>query len=392
MNLSTLSFLIIFWGGLSCTQKNIQHRLDLQFPDSSTFVGQEKTIAVLDSESDQTVSRVQNQINPVPNFLSSGDSGIITLLAVGDIMLGSHYISKMDSFGLQFPFQYLTPLLVSADLIIGNLEAPIADSGVPSIPKQFIFNIPPRLASTLSQHNINAVCLANNHIMDRGSAGLGSTLQVLDSLKIGHFGAGSNLTEARQIYYKTIKGTSFAMLGYSCTFPPEFWATDSSPGTAFGDSQFIREDVKTARQHAEVVIVSFHWGAEKMDQPKLYQQELAHFSIDCGADVVIGHHPHVLQGIEIYNGKMIFYSLGNFVFASYSNHVFDSMILRMRFQGVKLQESSVLPILINNFQVELQPRPLEGEEARQSLERFAQLCNKLKTTLTIDQAVGYIRF
>ena len=140
----------------------------------------------------------------------------------------------------------------------------------------------------------------------------------------------------------------------------------------------------------DYLFVSFHWGAEKRKTPKDYQMMLGRLAIDLGADAVFGHHPHVLQGMEHYKGRLIAYSLGNFCFATWTDSVWDSAILKLFFADGKFLKAEIIPILINNFQVEFQTRPLKGSDAKKSLNSLAVLCDSLNTTLTIVNDRGII--
>ncbi len=214
----------------------------------------------------------------------------------------------------EYPMKKIRPLLDSVDVTFFNLECPITDTGEAVQNKRYVFRFPVRYAKIL--RGITGFTLANNHIMDYGWAGLASTLRVLASLKIGHCGAGKNLKEARKPLVLKKDHLKIAFLCYSNTLPRSFWADSTSPGTAHGTENLIKEDLNSS--DADFKIVVFHWGAELLDTPKLYQRTLARYAIDHGADAVVGHHPHVVQTVEIYKGKPIFYSLGNFIFGSYT--------------------------------------------------------------------------
>src|SRR5262249_52440140 len=150
-------------------------------------------------------------------------------------------------------------------------------------------------------------------------------------------------TEARRMAIYTVKGAKVAFLGYSLTQPVEFFAGKSSPGTAPGWEQIYTVDIARARSQADYVIVSFHWGKEGSDTVHPNQRNAAHRAIEAGADAVIGHHPHVLQGVERYKGGIIFYSLGNFVFASKGKCADTSAIIRLQLDG-KVREAEILPL------------------------------------------------
>jgi poly-gamma-glutamate synthesis protein (capsule biosynthesis protein) len=150
----------------------------------------------------------------------------------------------------------------------------------------------------------------------------------------------------------------------------------------------VRADIEKARPSADLVVVSFHWGAELMTTAKHYQVELGRKAIDWGADLVLGHHPHVLQELEVYKGHLIAYSLGNFVFGSESNRTNSSMILLLTFQGKGLARVEAVPLDVNNYRVRYRPRVLSDQAARDVLEEVNAGSKWFKTKLEIANDRG----
>ena len=314
----------------------------------------------------------------------------LAVLAGGDVMLASWLTPILDKEGPSYPFAGVEDLLARADLRIFNLEAPFADGGQP-FDKRFTFRVPTRHAAVLQAGGINAVNLANNHILDYGPAALASTIRVLDSLKIHHFGAGSKAGCACKPAFVQVGKTTVALLGYSLTFPKEFYARADTPGTCYGYADRVARSVRAAVDSGAVVIVSFHWGTELRETPRRYQRELAHLAVDAGASLVLGHHPHVLQGLELYKGKLIAYSLGNFVFASYSDRARDSGLLRVELLGGRLLGARFIPLNVWNRYVEFQPRVAQGQEAQRILRHLDQLSQPLNSGRSILTETGEIR-
>ena len=124
----------------------------------------------------------------------------------------------------------------------------------------------------------------------------------------------------------------------------------------------MRKTIEGMSRQVDLLVVAFHWGGELRTDPKPYQRHYAHRAIDWGADLIIGHHPHVLQGIELYRDRLIAYSLGNFVFGSYSRNARDSIILRVRYDRLGLLYAEIIPISVFNLEVQFQPRLLRGED------------------------------
>lgn len=243
----------------------------------------------------------------------------LKLVFLGDVMLAFHPQQFVDQYGDTALWRCLRPFIDSS-VVIANLEAPLTLHDEPMIPsKTFLFRVPPRYVSTLQAGNIRLVTTANNHILDFGVPGLWETHTVLRKAGIAYVGTGENSTDARKGWILDTLGERIAFLAYSLTFPQAYWATPDHPGTAFGHARWIREDIQKMRQQgATFVVVLFHWGRERWVAPRPYQQHVAHQAIESGADLVVGHHPHVLQPVEIYHGKTITYSLGNGIFGSSS--------------------------------------------------------------------------
>lgn len=294
--------------------------------------------------------------------ICSAQGNAITIVGGGDVMLGGPWESQVAQDGYRYPFKQVSSLLQKADLSFVNLEAPLTTRGTEFVGKTYRFRVNPKAAIALKQSGITTVTLANNHSMDYGALGLADTLQYLRQAGVDAVGAGMNRTEARRIQFYTVRGTTVAFLGYSLTLPQEFWAANARPGTAVLREVDVREDIAAARKRAAIVIVAVHWGAEGSTALREYQPRLAHMMIDAGADVILGHHPHILQGMEHYKQGLIFYSLGNFAFASKSRIATRTMLVRLRFEGKK-RLAELIPLTIDHRRVGFQPTPLSGTGA-----------------------------
>jgi poly-gamma-glutamate synthesis protein (capsule biosynthesis protein) len=306
------------------------------------------------------------------NLLSQNSTEIISISAVGDVMLSGSAGEFLEKYGYQYPFLHTKEILKSTDLAICNLEGPFVNSGTP-FEKTYTFKVPPKYAPALIDGGFDLVSIANNHIMDYGEEGLFSTMRVLDSLGIKYAGAGKNSIEARKPAVIKIKSKKVAFLAYSTTFPEEFYAKKDKSGTNFPFEENLINDVRNCDKNYDIVIVSFHWGAELMEQPKHYQKALAHISIDNGADLVLGHHPHVLQSFEIYKSKLIAYSLGNFSFGSYSEKAKESVILIVELSKDKFSGGKVIPISVHNVVDLFQPKLLSGDRFDKVVEKINEI-------------------
>lgn len=320
-------------------------------------------------------------------------AGEIHISAVGDVMLDASARPTMDERGYDYAFENVREIFGSSDIVIGNLEGPLAYGGVPEPNKSFLFRSPPdRVAPALKRAGFNVLNLANNHSLDYGVDGLSETLGALHATGIAYSGAGMKLVEARRAAIVTVDGMRIAFVGYSMTLPETFYATPEKAGTAYGHAAQVRADIADARRDADAVIASFHWGQEGSTGLRDYQLMLAHTAIDAGAIAVLGHHPHVLQAVEKYRDGVIFYSLGNFAFGSFSPRATRSAIARLTLRGARLAEVRLIPLNVNNFEVYFQPQLLAGSEADEVVSTLQELSAARGTTLQNDSGVAVISF
>jgi poly-gamma-glutamate capsule biosynthesis protein CapA/YwtB (metallophosphatase superfamily) len=314
----------------------------------------------------------------------------ITIAAVGDLMLGGRTGPYLKEFGPAYPFADVKTFLGRADVAVGNLESPISTRGRAVENKQFTLRAAPLAAKALKAGGFRVVTLANNHTMDFGPQALQDTLAILDDNDILYTGAGMDLDDARAPAILKVKGKTIAVLAYSLTFPLDFFASARRPGTAPGYTEYVKTDIEKVRPLADLVVVSFHWGAELMTAAKDYQVALGRQAVDWGADVVLGAHPHVLQELELYKGRLIAYSLGNFIFGSESNRTNYSMILLLTFRGNNLVKVEAVPLDVNNYRVKYQPRVLTGKSATDVLEGVNTASERFNTKLVIEGNLGTI--
>lgn len=314
----------------------------------------------------------------------------ITIAAVGDIMLGHRAEPYLLKEGPGYPFVNVLPVLRQAQLVVGNLESPISKRGTAVENKKFTLRVGPVAVESLKAAGIGVVTLANNHILDFGPQALQDTLALLGENGILFSGAGMDLDDARAPALLRIGGRTLAFLSYSLTFPLEFYASAGRPGTAPGYKEYVKRDIERVRSQADLVIVSFHWGAELMTTAKDYQKALGRKAIDWGADLVLGHHPHILQELEVYRGRLIAYSLGNFVFGSESDKTNTSIILLCTFKGKDLARVEAVPLDVNNYRVAYQPRVLTGSRADALLGEINAASRKFKTQLLVRDGRGFI--
>jgi poly-gamma-glutamate synthesis protein (capsule biosynthesis protein) len=243
----------------------------------------------------------------------------IELVATGDIMLARTVEERMNQYGSLYPFQAVYHLLQAADIAVGNLETPFTVSGQPA-DKRFIFRAHPEHISALQAVGFDVLSLANNHILDFPPDSMDDTLATLADLGIATVGVGRGEAAAHRPAVLEVKGIKVAFLAFAAprwrNSPEVPTATDSeaNAAVAWAEPEPVRRAVAQARQEADLVIVLLHMGTEYEAQANQEQRAVAHAAVEAGASLVIGHHPHVLQDVEIYQGVPIVYSLGNFVF------------------------------------------------------------------------------
>jgi poly-gamma-glutamate synthesis protein (capsule biosynthesis protein) len=243
---------------------------------------------------------------------------VVTIAFVGDIML-SDTPGKVIKSGRN-PFAPMASRLNQADIRVGNLESIVATTGTPIPDKPFTFRAHPRTLPLLKRH-FDALALANNHSGDFGPGAFAEMLRLLDRKGIAYFGGGHTLGAAHRPLIIERKGLRIALLSYNEFFPRSFEADTDKPGIAWSEDEQVRLDITTAREsyRADIVIPVMHWGWEHEPLASPRQRQLARLMIDAGADAVVGGHPHVTQDVEQYRGKPIIYSLGNFVFDSFTD-------------------------------------------------------------------------
>lgn len=277
----------------------------------------------------------------------------IVLLFAGDIYMSDYVTKTYDKTGINgILSKELQEEFSAADIVMVNQEFAFSSRGTKAPNKQFTFKVDPKYVAAFTDMGIDIVTLANNHSLDFGEEALMDSFTTLKDAGIMYSGAGNNLVEAREIKYIEIQDRRIAYLSASRVIPETGWnAGSNKPGllTTYDPTNLV-EDIKEARQASDFVVVYVHWGIERATKPEAYQRNLAKAYIDAGADIVIGSHPHVLQGIEYYNGKPIVYSLGNFMFY---NAIAQTAVLKVT---VNEQNETILQLL-----------PAKAENAQTSL-------------------------
>ncbi len=292
-----------------------------------------------------------------------------TLIAVGDNMLSRDVARRINIHGVDYPYDATRDYLKAADITFGNLETPITPG--PSVPvNSMTFHSDPKVVPGIARAGFDILSLANNHTPNYGQSGLLDTFRYLDDAGVKYVGAGKNSDEAEAAIYMEAQGIRFAFLAYndSDVVPDSYGASANRAGTNIMDISKMQKAVTEAKKKADIVIVSMHSGVEYTATPNSHQKNFAHAAIDAGADVVLGHHPHVVQTLEKYNGKFIIYSLGNFVFDQmWSQDTRKGMTAKIFFTQNGVDHIEFHPVLIYDY---AQPRLLDGKEKEAVLARL----------------------
>jgi poly-gamma-glutamate synthesis protein (capsule biosynthesis protein) len=275
--------------------------------------------------------------------------------------------------------------LEGAEILFGNLETPLVPEGSPPQIPEILpgFAGSPASARWLGEAGFSLLCLANNHVMDFGLKGLRSTLRALERHGIRTVGAGEDLVEARRPALLDAGGKKVGFLAYAN--PGRHTAGSSSPGAAPLEEAMIKEDIRRLESIADVVVVSLHFGLIYSDYPTPEDQGIARRLCDEGATLILGHHPHVLQGVERYGPKLIAYSLGEILFDPASGHVVnrsareirrDSLVLRVGLGEGDAVSWEMRPL--RSDRRTLHPVPLEREEGEALVARIEALSEPLR--------------
>jgi len=290
---------------------------------------------------------------------SSNDSEI-NLFFVGDIMLGrgvEYMINKEGRGDFKFPFLKIANKPKESDILFANLEGPISDKGV-RVGSIYSFRFKPEAVDGLIYGGLDILSLANNHMFDYQNVALENTMKILKENNIDYIGAGFNKEEAFSLKIKEIKNTKIGFLAYTNLGPENWKAGERNSGIAWIGENDIGEVIgyiEKAKEKIDVLIISLHAGEEYKKNPTPFQASFAESCIENGADLVIGHHSHVVQRIEKYKDGWIAYSLGNFVFdQGFSEETMKSIILKVIIKDKKIKEIFSEDIEINKyFQPEL---------------------------------------
>lgn len=368
---SLITFIILFSLGYKIC--NINH-------ENKTFSKQEtsKNPSTSSSTDKETIkNNTEDTKVSIKSTVKNTNTNIL-LSSVGDCSLGrdnnySYENSLVDVFkknnnNYAYFFKNVYSILKNDDITTANLEGTFTES-TEKASKKFTFKGPKDYAKILTSGSIEGVNISNNHIYDYLAQGFQDTKKALKDENIPFFGEDN-------VWKTEVKGIKFAFLGYR-----GFYASENFLKT-------LSRDITPLKKEGYIVIINFHWGKESSYHPCDTQKKIAHYSIDNGADLIIGHHPHVIQGIEKYKNKLICYSLGNFCFGGNKNpRDKTTMIVQFRFNFINNKFSSydfkVIPCRISsvNYKNDYCPTPLKYENAKSLLNNLNDISFNLNFTI-----------
>jgi poly-gamma-glutamate capsule biosynthesis protein CapA/YwtB (metallophosphatase superfamily) len=292
-----------------------------------------------------------------------------TLAVAGDV----HFTGRTAAL-LRDPataFGPLAPVLQGADLALLNLETAVTERGTPE-PKEFHFRAPASAYAAVRAAGVDAVSLANNHVLDYGRVGMFDTLDAATAAGMPVFGAGRDAASAYAPWLVTVRGTRLAVLGLSqiTTLADTWGARDDRPGVALSfDVGRVRAAVAAARAQADVVVVFNHWGPEGVSCPSQRQKDLTAVLVQAGVDIIVGAHAHVLQGVGWSGRTFVAYGMGNFVWYGTSRST-ETGVLMLTVRGRSVVGWSLVPAVVS---ASGQPVPLAGEAGVRLKTKFAGL-------------------
>lgn len=306
---------------------------------------------------------------------------------VGDIMLGSRMNRPISDFGPEYPFHSVYPILRRSNIVKGNLEGPFAAES-PQKNRRYSYKVNPKNARILRRAGFHVMTMANNHLLDCGREGVLETIAALKKHGIRSSGAGINEPSAHAPVILRSGKHKIGILSY-------YWnrrtaATASRPGSAMDTPEWVSRDIANLKPQVDKVIVTVHWGVPYERVPAPEDRLKAQFAIDCGADAVMGHHPHIIQPFELYKKRPIIYSLGNFAFGS-GNSQAESILAAFRFTEAAT-EITLFPVYIKNRdpRIHYQPKIMIGKAAFKTIQRMKSISGHHSEQIIFKNNTGQI--
>ena len=342
--------LLIFYGRsqkpVSTKQDNVAEQTEMVLETEKTA---ETEIELQTESAQEGETETETEINQEDTVLLFG----------GDVLIKASTESIYKNNGVTgLVSEEILAEMQNADIMMVNHEFQFSTRGEPMEDKQFTFQTDPKNVQILLDLGIDIVSLANNHSLDFGQDALQDTFVTLDEAGILYAGAGDSKERAEELQVIEVNGKKFGFLAATRVIPVAGWdVRNKQPGlfTTYDDTRLV-ERIRESKEECDFLAVYVHWGIEREEYPEEYQNVIAKHCVEAGADVIIGAHPHVLQGIEFIEGKPIFYSLGNYIF---NNSTPKTMLVKVLIKSDDTVEYSLIPAFATNGQTQV----MEGAEA-----------------------------
>ena len=344
--------LLIFYGRM---QKPVSTKQDNVAEQTEMVLETEKTA---ETETELQTESAQEGETETETEINQEDT---VLLFGGDVLIKASTESIYKNNGVTgLVSEEILAEMQNADIMMVNHEFQFSTRGEPMEDKQFTFQTDPKNVQILLDLGIDIVSLANNHSLDFGQDALQDTFVTLDEAGILYAGAGDSKERAEELQVIEVNGKKFGFLAATRVIPVAGWdVRNKQPGlfTTYDDTRLV-ERIRESKEECDFLAVYVHWGIEREEYPEEYQNVIAKHCVEAGADVIIGAHPHVLQGIEFIEGKPIFYSLGNYIF---NNSTPKTMLVKVLIKSDDTVEYSLIPAFVTNGQTQA----MEGAEAEE---------------------------
>jgi poly-gamma-glutamate synthesis protein (capsule biosynthesis protein) len=279
----------------------------------------------------------------------------VRLAAVGDVLLARGVGRHIKKHGVAYPFAKIKDTISRADLAFFNLECTLSKRGTPHR-RRFLFRADPALAATLRASGFDVASLANNHTMDFGRDAFVDTIDAVRKSGMTAVGGGKDRADALRVQVVRENGLRIGFVAYTDIPSGGVVRLGDRPTVAGANLDEVAGQIRKAKSRCDVLVVSFHWGVEYMTRPTERQKRLAHLCIDSGADLILGHHPHVLQTTEVYKGKPVVYSMGAFVWDPILPRTDRSAIYLFDLSNSSARLTRTIPVRIVRCRPELTAR------------------------------------
>lgn len=346
-------------------------------------------VFLVQSEPVELLPNLQQRIEvEVEKEFEKEDPKTFQMSLVGDLLMDGSIKYQIDRYGTDYPWEMVREYFQNDDLTIGNLETSITNRGTEWPEKSYNFRSDPKNLKSMEAAGMDVLALANNHILDYGYDGLLDTIKHIDNTRIKRVGAGKNKEDAMKAVIVEKEGFKIGILSASRVVPHvEWYATGNRPGLIGAYDGHIEEllkEVQELKKDVDLIVLSIHWGIEGSSEPKDQDLLLARKLIDGGVDLIMGHHPHVLQGIEIYKGKPILYSLGNFVFGTQGELTSNTMIAQINIVDGEMNNIEIIP-----FQIELgRPMPVTEDIRRSKIAYLNKISKRFGVKIGEDGIIN----